>query len=232
MNKNLKRLIEGYFSSVFSDISEKYNIPEYELESIFDSLFAKEPVTEKKKAGNTCVYVFERTGKNNKKGDVCGTKIKGEGEHCSKHKAKHKESAPEVGADKECVYVFERTGKNNKVGDVCGTKIKGEGEHCSKHKAKQKSNDSDKKKSKLPKLRNTPSKKDDKQIEEVIEDIKPKIILRKHKTLGVFYHAETRFIFESPIDRKITGKLNDSDVVESIADRDSKLIEKYKFIVV
>jgi len=184
MNKNLKRLIEGYFSSVFSDISEKYNIPEYELESIFDSLFAKEPVTEKKKAGNTCVYVFERTGKNNKKGDVCGTKIKGEGEHCSKHKAK------------------------------------------------QKSNDSDKKKSKLPKLRNTPSKKDDKQIEEVIEDIKPKIILRKHKTLGVFYHAETRFIFESPIDRKITGKLNDSDVVESIADSDSKLIEKYKFIVV
>ena len=228
---NLKPIIEEYFSSVFSDISEKYNIPEYELESIFDSLFTKKSVAE-----NTCMYVFERTGKNNKSGDVCGTQIKGEGEHCSKHKIRQKESVPEVceskSKGKTCVYVFERTGKNNKLGDVCGTQIKGEGEHCSKHKSKQTKSKLDKKKSKLPKIY-TPSKNDgENRVEEVIEDIKPKIILKKHKKLGVFYHAETRFILDSPFDRKISGKLNDSDMVESIAESDYNLIEKYKFIVV
>ena len=95
MNTDLEIIIKEYCSSVFSVISEKYNIPTHELESLFVSGEEVKEVVEKKKKKTTsddsfhsCVYVFERSGKNNKKGDVCSTKIKGEGYYCSKHKNK------------------------------------------------------------------------------------------------------------------------------------------------
>lgn len=203
-------------------------------------------VDEKVPTSCKCVYVFERSGKNNKKGDVCGVKIKGEGELCSKHKGKTptKTSADDVDekvqAPCKCVYVFERTGKNNKKGDVCGVKIKGEGDLCSKHKDK-KTNSDKKDKKKIPKPRIPSKKKKEKEnvgevieddiIEKEIKEAKPKVILKKHKDLGVFYHAETRFVFESPIERIIIGKLSDDDLIYPITDDDEPMVKKYKFIV-
>jgi hypothetical protein len=242
MNCNIKSVLEEYFSSVYSVISEKYDIPVSDLEGIFNSLF-----NSNEKKTDACVYVFERSGKNNKKGDVCGVNIKGEGEFCSKHKPKEKkEQVPVKKQTKEkkesrtCPHVFDRNGKNNKKGDVCGVNIKGDGEFCSKHKKekKEKTEEEKPKKSKLPKPQ-VPSKKKKKEeeiikdevIEKEIKEAKPKVILKKHKNLGIFYHAETRFVFESPMDRIIIGKLTDEDLIDQLTKEDEKLIEKYKFIV-
>jgi hypothetical protein len=276
MNAEIKSVIEEYFSSVFSTLTEKYNIPTHELESIFDSLFVSEeeevkPVVKKKKKKITttsdesiihsCVYVFERSGKNNKKGDVCGTKIKGEGDYCSKHKNKQKtatvspvekknkednkdndednkeDSKEDNKEDNTCPYVFERKGKNNKKGEVCDARLKAGNKYCPKHKNKKVTNeDDDVIKKKLPKPRIPSKKKKETGVEEVIKEniekeTKPKIILKKHKNLGIFYHAETRFVFQSPIERTIIGKLVEDDLIDPITESDYKLIEKYQFII-
>ena len=269
MNTNLKRIIEEYFSSVFTVLSEKYDIPECDLESILQSVFEGEqsvtespkPVKPKpkpkpkdededadedvKSSLQTCSYIFERSGKNNNKGDKCGTKTKGDAEYCSKHKkrvADSKEKGDECNS--LCMYVFERKGKNNIKGEQCGTKTKGDAKYCSKHKNKEKldSDDKDKcKKTKPPRPRVPSKKKKVEKTEEVITDtkiekdkdteLKPKIILKKHKNLGVFYHAETRFVFESPLERIIIGKLLDDDIIDPITDSDKPQIEKYQFVI-
>jgi hypothetical protein len=124
---------------------------------------------------------------------------------------------------------------------VCGVKIKGEGDLCSKHKDKKTNSDKKDKKNKIPKPRIPSKKKKEKEnvgevieddiIEKEIKEAKPKVILKKHKDLGVFYHAETRFVFESPIERIIIGKLSDDDLIYPITDDDEPMVKKYKFIV-
>jgi hypothetical protein len=84
----LTELIDSQVMIFINKISEKCNLDKDELFALWkekDSLKEEKPVKKKvnEKVGNICIYVTNT-------GSKCTTKIRGEGNLCSKHKSKSK----------------------------------------------------------------------------------------------------------------------------------------------
>ena len=88
---------------------------------------------------------------------------------------------------------------------VCGLKAKANSEFCARHS----------KKSTEPSV--------------VVETPQtPRLILRKHKVTGDFWHSKTRMVFKSQSERVVVGKMVD-DSIENLTDEDIAVCKKWKF---
>ena len=205
MEKKVNTAISSLLKSIFEEYSaalvSKLNLDEDKVNEVWNELYSDVPI--QKQNNNNKNLKKQNNNKNNNKNIKKQSNNKNNNKNIKKQGNNNDEN-------KKCPYIFT---KGNRNGEACGANIRNGGTYCSRHK----------------KFEGQVIKDRKQFVPETIKECK-KIVLRKHRKIGQYWHSDSKMIFKSKEEKVVIGKIDkDGSTVNDLNEEDIEECKKWSF---